>query len=79
MDVFHKSSQDLCEMHSSLKGVFLSDLKLRYHVTPIGMYDVCMYSVFTINVPLAVRFATAAISLRKTEPPEYGRFDKDFH
>ena len=37
------------------------------------------YSVFTINVPLAVRFAMAAISMRKTESPEYGRFDQDFH
>ena len=39
----------------------------------------CMYSVFTINVPLAVRFATVAIGMRKAESPEYGRFDRDLH
>ena len=31
-----------------------------------------------INVPLAVRFATISIGTRKTESPEYGRFDRDF-
>ena len=36
-----------------------------------------MYSVFTINVPLSVRFATISIGTRKTESPEYGRFDRD--
>ena len=36
-----------------------------------------LYSVFTINVPLAVRFATIAIGTRKAESPEYGRFDRD--
>ena len=35
------------------------------------------YSVFTINVPLAVRFATISIGTRKAESPEYGRFDRD--
>ena len=38
-----------------------------------------LYSVFTINVPLAVRFATVAIGMRKAESPEYGRFDRDLH
>ena len=43
---------------------------------PVRMwYD--MYSVFTINVPLAVRFATISIGTRKAESPEYGRFDRD--
>ena len=44
-------------------------------------YDLAypMYSVFTINVPLAVRFATVAIGMRKAESPEYGRFDRDLH
>ena len=37
------------------------------------------YSVFTINVPLAVRFATVAIGMCKAESPEYGRFDRDLH
>ena len=36
-----------------------------------------LYSVFTINVPLAVRFATISIGTRKAESPEYGRFDRD--
>ena len=36
-----------------------------------------MYSVFTLNVPLAVRFATVSIGTRKAESPEYGRFDRD--
>ena len=36
-----------------------------------------MYSVFTINVPLAVRFATVAIGMREAESPKYGRFDRD--
>ena len=30
-----------------------------------------MYSVFTNNVPLAVRFATVAIGMRKAESPKY--------
>ena len=34
-----------------------------------------MYSVFTINVPLAVRFATVAIGMREAESPEYERFE----
>ena len=38
---------------------------------------VCMYSVFTNNVPLAVRFATISIGTRKAESPEYGRSDRD--
>ena len=36
-----------------------------------------LYSVFTINVPLAVRFATVAKGMRKAESPKYGRFDRD--
>ena len=38
-----------------------------------------MYSVFTINVPLAVRFAMVAIGMHKAEPPEYSRIDRDLH
>ena len=38
-----------------------------------------MYSVFTINVPLAVRFVTVAIGMRKAESPEYEMFDSDLH
>ena len=38
-----------------------------------------MYSVFTNNVPLAVRFATVAIGMRKAESPEYCRFDSHLH
>ena len=45
----------------------------------VEMEIVNMYSVFTINVPLAVRFATVAIGMRKAESPEYGRFDRDLH
>ena len=37
------------------------------------------YSVFTNNVPLAVRFATVAIGMRKAESPEYCRFDSHLH
>ena len=37
------------------------------------------YSVFTINVPLAVCFATVAIDMRKAELPEHERFDSDLH
>ena len=43
------------------------------HVCHILITRVLMYSVFTINVPLAVRFATVAIGMRKAESPEYGR------
>ena len=39
----------------------------------------CMYSVFTNYVPLAVRFATVAIGMRKAESPEYCRFDSHLH
>ena len=42
-------------------------------------FSITRYSVFTINVPLAVRFATVAIGMRKAESPEYGRFDRDLH
>ena len=35
------------------------------------------YSVFTIDVPLAVCFATISIGTRKAESPEYGKFDRD--
>ena len=38
-------------------------IHLRNHVD-------CMYSVFTINVHLAVRFATVSIGTRKAESPE---------
>ena len=38
-----------------------------------------LYSVFTNNVPLAVRFATVAIGMRKAESPEYCRFDSHLH
>ena len=38
-----------------------------------------MHSMFTINVPLAVRFATVAIGMHKAESPEYGRFDRDLY
>ena len=38
-----------------------------------------MYSVFTINVPLAVRFATVAIGMRKAESPEFEIFCSDSH
>ena len=40
---------------------------------------ISMYSVFTINVPLAVRFATVAIGMRKAESPEYCRFGSHLH
>ena len=39
----------------------------------------CMYSEFNINVPLAVRFTTVAIGMRKAESSEYRRFDSDLH
>ena len=45
----------------------------------LGPMYLTMYNVFAINVPLAVRFATAAIGMRKAESPEYGRLDRDFH
>ena len=38
-----------------------------------------MYSVFNINVPLAVRFTTVAIGTHKAELAEYSRFDSDLH
>ena len=38
-----------------------------------------MYSEFNINVPLAVRFTTVAIGMRKAESSEYRRFDSDLH
>ena len=38
-----------------------------------------MYSVFTINVPLAVRFAMVTISVRKADSSEYGRLGRDFY
>ena len=38
-----------------------------------------MCSVFNINVPLAVRFTTVAIGMRKAESSEYRRFDSDLH
>ena len=37
------------------------------------------YSVFTNHVPLAVRFATVAIGMRKAESPESCRFDSHLH
>ena len=37
-----------------------------------------MYTVLTINVPLAVRFATVSIGTRKAESPEYGIVGRDF-
>ena len=40
---------------------------------------VAMYSVFNINVPLAVRFTTVPIGTRKAESSEYRRFDSDLH
>ena len=52
-------------MHVPLKKTALKPVYLR------------MYSVFTINVPLVVRFATISIGTRKAESPEYGRFDRD--
>ena len=53
-------------------------LQIRW-VRWIGRYYTIIhrYSVFTINVPLAVRFATISIGTRKAESPEYGRFDRD--
>ena len=38
-----------------------------------------MYSVFNINVPLAVRITTVAIGMCKAESPEYRRFDSNLH
>ena len=37
------------------------------------------YSVFTINAPLAVCFATVAIDMRKAELSEHEIFDSDLH
>ena len=44
-----------------------------------GFHSEYMYSVFTNNVPLAVRFATVAIGMRKAESPKYCRFDSHLH
>ena len=42
-------------------------------------YSIDRYSVFNINVPLAVRFTTVPIGTRKAESSEYRRFDSDLH
>ena len=50
-----------------------------YYYYFIISYTALSYSEFNINVPLAVRFTTVAIGMRKAESSEYRRFDSDLH